>query len=98
MIRSFRKLGASDELNKIQDNIEYALGPVLGSAIIDGVLLRDVVLQAGLNIVDHKLGREPRGWLLVSPQANEQVWSSGQTRASLLINASGPITSSFWVF
>lgn len=98
MIRAFRKLGASDELNKVQDNIEAALGPVLGSAIIDGVLLSNVELQTGLNVVAHKLGREPRGWILVSPQANESIWSSGQTRSTLLINASGPITSSFWVF
>jgi hypothetical protein len=98
MIRSFRKLGASDELNKVQDNIEYVLGPVLSSAIIDGVLLNDVKLVSGLNVVDHKLGREPRGWIVVSPQANEQIWSSGQTRSTLLLNASGPITSSFWVF
>ena len=98
MIRSFRKLGASDELNKVQDNIEYALGPVFGSAIIDGVLLPNVALQAGLNVVDHKLGREPRGWILVSPQANESVWSTGQSRSSLQLNASGVITTSLWVF
>lgn len=98
MIRSFKKVGASDELNKIQDNISYALDPIIGSPIINGVLLKNVVLKAGLNIVDHKLGRVPQGWIVVSPQANESMWSSGQTGSSLLINASGPITSSFWVF
>ena len=97
-IRAFRKIGSETaELNKVQDNVELALGPLLKSPIIDGVLI-SVQLEAGVNTVNHTLGRLPIGWLLVSPEANAQVWQLAKSKTLLTLQASAPITTSLWVF
>lgn len=97
-IRAFRKFGSdSDEMNRVQDNVEIALEPLIISPIIDGVLI-SASLVAGVNTVNHKLGRKPQGWILVAPQANESVWQLAADKNVLTLEASGNITTSLWVF
>lgn len=97
-VRAYRKLDGASDLGQVQDYIEYVLQPLLKCPLIDGTLLENLDLATGPNIVDHKLGREPRGWYIVSPKANESVWQTASTRSSLTLNASGPITLSLWCF
>ena len=57
------------ELNRVQDNIEdhtkaLVKNPLVGGRLVTGV---DVPINSALTPVevDHKLGRKPRGWIVV---------------------------------
>ncbi len=99
MIRSYRKLNVEDaDLNKVQENIEYALGPVLASAIIDGVQIQSIELTTTPQPISHKLGRRPRGWVIVDQDADARVWSTARDKNVLILQASSPCTISVWVY
>lgn len=102
-VRDFKKLTVSDEgMNRVQEYINLALRPILASSIGNGVLLTNIELASGANEVEHKLGREPQGYLVVQKDANESVWDSQSTntrkRIILSLNTSGACTVSLWVF
>lgn len=101
-LRELRKIGASDEINKVQEYVGLALRPLLANPLLDGLLLEDVELANGVTEVPHKLGRELRGWLIVRQDANASIWDSqtAHTRrnVSLMLNASAAVTVSIWVF
>lgn len=40
------------------------LNPLLSNPISNGILLKSVILATGANVVNHKLGRKPQGWII----------------------------------
>jgi hypothetical protein len=65
------------EFNGSQNHLEQVLTPITNSRIVDGVYLREVDLTASVdNLVKHKLGREPLGWVVVRKFANVTIWES----------------------
>lgn len=99
MVRSYRKLNAENgDLNKVQDNIEYALGPVLASAIIDGVQVNAIELTTTPLAVSHGLGRRPLGWIIVDQNADARVWSIARDKNVIILQASSPCTISVWAY
>lgn len=84
MIKAFKKfITKSIEVNKLQQNIEQALNPVLSCPIIDGVLIKDVCLIAGkVNEIKHRLGRTPLGYIIVRKRADSRIWDLQDTNPS----------------
>lgn len=103
-LKAFKKTSNDDTVvMKLQENIDNALAPVLNSAIIDGILLQDVVLATGLtNKISHKLNRKPLGYIVIAKNANAQVWDSQATnllpKSTLELLCSADVTVSLWVF
>jgi hypothetical protein len=104
VLKLFKKIGSGDtNLQKVQQNVQEAIEPLIASQIIDGVLLKNVELTAGqLNIVFHGLGRELVGWIVVGQDANSQVWDEQaanplKTR-TLRLRASTDTVVALWVF
>lgn len=100
-IRDLKKVGTDQkDLAKVQDNLEEFVKPIVSSEIIDGLLLKNVVLQSGENKVEHKLGREPIGWMIVNKSATADVWSSASqlSKSILVLNSSATVTLTLWVF
>jgi hypothetical protein len=97
--RSLRKLVVDDNdaLNRIQEYIQYAMGPILGCPITDGAEVT-ATLSAGTNTIDHKLGRKPRGYLVGAKNANVNVWGTTMSKTSLTLEASGTVTLTLWVY
>ena len=75
-VKAFKTTGFKDkETNKLQQNVENALEPIINSNIIDGVLLKNVCLSAGIaNQVRHRLDREPLGWIVVRKREDSRIW------------------------
>ena len=96
--RALRKIGSTDEMNRMQDYVQDALSPITASPILNGVLLKDVDLSASATAIGHKLGRIPQGWIVVDKNANEDIWSTDKTRSLLTLVASGDVTVTIWVF
>jgi hypothetical protein len=74
----------SEELNRVQDKIVPALNVLLSIPILDGRLIeteknaagQEVALTIGtaFKLIEHKLGRKYRGFLVVGCNDNTAVW------------------------
>ena len=97
----FSKINSENrEINLLQKNVEASLGPLVANPLLNGSLLTGVNLASGANSVNHKLGRVPRGWFIVSSSTADVVYGSvsSATDTTLTLTASGAITVSLWVF
>lgn len=97
------KLRSADEwLNRVQDNILRAVNQIVKIPILDGVLTDEIDLSTSITNVEHKLGREPLGWIVVAKDANADVWevtANNPDRARFLrLDASVTVTVRLWVF
>ncbi len=99
---AMKKTQSTDRVtNTIQDNVESALRPILKNPLMDGTLIEDLTLVTGTPFtVEHGLGRIPRGWMVVSPNAESSVWESASAlpTKTLILNVSANVTLSLWVF
>jgi len=89
--------------NTAQDHVESVINPVLDSVIIDGVILEDIDLVSGsFTSVEHKLGRKPRGYLVIRKSAAQTVYEEvgdyDSRKLFLKLRASGTVTVNLWVF
>ena len=99
---ALKKIKAEDRvLNQVQDSVAQALKPLLNMAIADGRLIENIEITSGTaSIVEHKLDRTIRGWIVVRKNANSNIWESTSSipDKTLILNASATVTVSLWVF
>lgn len=91
-------MDAGPELNKVQQNLQNALNPILKSAIVAGLQIDNVALSTSPTDVDHKLGRLPQGWLLVDRSSDATVWATAKNKSVLTLTASAATVVSLWVY
>ena len=77
-LRRFNKVfkPQDQEFNRLQDSIEQAVNPIIASRIVDGVYIKEVDLSTADTFVEHKLGREPLGFIVVRKFAAGDVFES----------------------
>ena len=77
-LRRFNKVfkPLDQEFNRLQDSIEQAVNPIIDSRIVDGVYIKEVDLSTADTFVEHKLGREPLGFIVVRKFAAGDVFES----------------------
>lgn len=103
-LTNLKKLGQSSrEVEKLQQNIENAINPIINKQIIDGILLKKVCLQPGIsNEVKHSLGRVPLGWLVVRKRADSNIWDvqdfNRNPSRTLSLACSHAVTVDLWIF
>lgn len=106
-IKRFIKIRTQDEdLNKMQERVEAAFQPIFNSEIVNGVFLEEINLVTGSdNIIEHKLGRKVRGYIVVSKSANSNVYdkindASDTTNKNFYLNlqCSANVTVNLWIF
>ena len=101
---NLKKVGAQDkDLQKVQQNVENAIEPIIRKEIIDGVLLTKVCLEPGIsNEVKHGLGREPLGWIVVRKRADARIWDVQDFNRNpskvLSLTCSHAVTVDLWIF
>lgn len=96
----FKKLTSDvdSDLNKVQQNVQRTVSPILDSEIVDGLQLDDIELSTGSNVIDHKLGRALRGYIVVRKSANVTIFDTQVTKTVLKLTSSGAATISLWVY
>ena len=108
-LRRFNKVfkPQDQEFNRLQDSIEQAVNPIIDSRIVDGVYIKEVNLSTADTFVEHKLGREPLGFIVVRKFAAGDVFesltdSSGDNydrKKFINIKASTSLSNVyFWIF
>jgi hypothetical protein len=79
-----------------------SLNPLIKNPLINGYLLTNIKLDTGANVINHRLQRRLRGYLVVmndSPETFCDSQSDNQTPdLTLVLNASGPATVTLYVF
>ena len=109
MIKKFKKafippdFPMAREFNIGQDHIEEVITPVLNAVIIDGVIVEDVVLNSStFTDIEHKLGRKPRGYIVIRKSAAQTVFEDagdyGNRKLFLKLKSSGAVTVNLWIF
>jgi hypothetical protein len=70
--------------------------------IINGFLLEEVALISGDTTLDHGLGRELLGWIVVGQSASATIYDKQGTNSdsgrTLILNSSAVATVNLWVF
>jgi hypothetical protein len=78
------------------------INPVIDAPQSKGLILKDVVLAAGDNTVNHRLSRKLQGWIVIGITAASQIYDLQATNQTsdktLILNASAPCTVTLWVF
>lgn len=83
----------------LQSRWKSTLDPLLRNQLVDGVLLTDVALVTGENVINHLLGRKQVGWIIVDRDASTAVYRSAALNdLTLTLNSSGSVTVSIWCF
>jgi hypothetical protein len=101
---NLKKVGTQDkDLQKVQQNVENTIEPIIRKEIVDGVLLKKVCLEPGVsNEVKHSLGRKPLGWIVVRKRADARIWDvqdfNNNPSKTLSIACSHSVTVDLWIF
>lgn len=90
-------------LGRLQTRWKASLDPLVDLPLLQGVLLKNVSLQSGANVVDHRLGRAPQGYLVTRVQGAATSLYDTQAanpRPQLTLNlvSSAAATVDLWVF
>lgn len=102
-LMKFTKLNTPDQLlNRVQDNVDRSLNPVIDVPILDGVLLQSVTLASGSNVINHTLGKTLTGWSIVRQRGVASIYDEQSSNKfpsrTLLLNSSAAVSVDLWVF
>ena len=93
----------NSNITQTQSNVNTALKQIANSAIIDGVLIKGVNVGTADTIVNHKLGREPLGWIVVRKNEAGEVYESStvnknRDKVLILRGSTATTDTNFWIF
>lgn len=92
----------STTLSMLQTNWAKELNPVLAFPLNSGLILSQVALTTGANVVNHKLARKLQGWFIVRQRSAGTAYDtqdSNQTPAlTLNLTSSANMTVDLVVF
>lgn len=90
------------DTNMLQTTWASQLNPLLAAPFSSGILLEGIVLSSGANVVNHKLGRKLKGWVVTRLRASATIYDTQDTnqRPELTLNltASAAVTVDIFVF
>ena len=78
--------------------VQRALDSVSSSPISGAQMLQAVSLTTSPQMIAHKLGRTPRGWVVTGISGAANVWSTERTDRHISLQASAPVVVDLMVF
>jgi hypothetical protein len=82
----------------LQTSWSASLNPVLKNPIANGILI-ETPLISGSNIINHRLGRKPQGYIVVDQDASATFFRSAPfNELTLALNSSANVDVSLYVF
>lgn len=82
-----------------QDRWATIINPVLDNPNSNGLLLSNVTLKSGTNIINHTLGRQQQGWYVTDINSAAQIYRSTPLNSlTLTLFSSAPCVVGLWVF
>lgn len=94
---------STPDARQLSSALERTFEPLLAKEILDGRLIRDVLLlSAGVTHVEHKLGRPLLGYIVVKNNTNSLIWdgefANDNKNLFLDLYCSANVIVSLWVF
>ena len=97
--RFYRKVYTGTTENARQQTaIEQAVAPAIRAELLDGRLIDNVSLSVGTNLIEHKLARVPRGYIIVFKNAAAEIYNAEATNLHLPLISNLACTISIWIF
>lgn len=98
-IKEFKRVaGATEEVAKLQTRLNEFFTQFIDNPLLNGVLLKQIELDTTAVNVDHKLGRECQGWIIINKNADANVWQTGATKSAITLKANVGVVVDLWVF
>lgn len=102
-IKNFKKIYTQDQaLMQVQDSVAESVQSLTKIPILESNLLTNISIGTTATAVDHGLGRQPFGFIVVDSTANVQVWRSSTPSEApsklLMLQASSAATVSLLIF
>jgi len=90
------------ELTLLQQTWASQLDPVVTNTFTGGLVLKNVELSTGSNIINHKLGRKLQGWTMVRVRASATFYDTQDVNPNpeltLFLTSSANVTVDIYVF
>ena len=87
------------DLQLLQSGWAQVLDPVLTNPSLKNLILKDIVLTTGANIINHRLGRTQQGWRIIDINGVATIYRSAAFNdLTLTLTASAGVTISLEVF
>jgi hypothetical protein len=93
----------SKDLQIMQTTWSNQLNPVVANPLLNGRLIKDIVLKSGVNSINHGLGRPLQGWIVtgmhnVFVQLYDTQSSNQMPQLTLQLNSNGVGNIDLYVF
>lgn len=89
----------SQPLTQMQSQWATQLEPVIAFPPNKGLLLKDVSLNNGVTVINHKLGRKPQGYLIADINSAATIYRSEPFNdLTLTLTSNAATTVTLWVF
>lgn len=87
---------------RAQDRWAAELQPILNFPPVQGLLLKNVSLKTGTNVISHKLGRSLQGWIPTRVRASASFYDAQDTNQTpaltLVLVSSADVIVDLWVY
>lgn len=86
-------------LDMMQDRWASELDPILRNILVNGLLVDNITIKSGANVINHRLGRKPQGYIIADINAAVTLYRSQPfNNLTLTLTSNGNATISLWVF
>lgn len=90
------------ELAKVQDNIFESLKQIANHPLLNGVFIDDISLDTNDAIIEHKLARESKGYLVITKDSSANIYTSAtqnkQPEKFIILKASSAVNADLYFF
>jgi hypothetical protein len=86
-------------MSMMQTSWAALINPVLAQPFNSGLLLPEITLVSGANVINHRLGRKMQGWVVTDRNGTADVYRTAPFNdLTLTLTASSGIKVSLFVF
>lgn len=100
IIPIFQKIRTGiDKVDQVIEKLYTTLTALSKVEIINGRIIASTIIISGReNAVPHKLGRVPQGYVVISKNADTNIWNATSDDLNLYLHCSTNVFVVLWVF
>jgi hypothetical protein len=86
-------------LELMQTQWAQELNPIIRNQLLQGILLQNITIKSGVNVINHKLGRKQIGYIIADIDSPAVIYRSQPLNAlTLTLTSDANANISVWVF
>lgn len=83
----------------MQSSWSTQINPLLANPSLKSLLIKDIALASGANVISHRLGRKPQGWRIVDINGAATIYRSANfNNLTLTLTSDASVTVAIEVF